>query len=93
MLPDKFQQIYVRLYWKGSKFDDIEKQNKIIDAFSKLTGKNCYNLLKHSIPKFIHEFLIMYFVFLLKLKIINNSTVESRYDIIKMIRWYIFFSN
>lgn len=36
MLPEKFQQIYIRLYWKGSKSDDIKKQ-EIKDAFSRIT--------------------------------------------------------
>lgn len=39
MLPEKFQQIYIRLYWKGSKSDGTENKQKIMDAFSKITGK------------------------------------------------------
>lgn len=39
MFPEKFQQIYIRLYWKGSKSDGNENKQKIMDAFTKITGK------------------------------------------------------
>lgn len=37
MLPANFQQIYIRLYWKGRTSDDIENRKKIMDEFSKIT--------------------------------------------------------
>lgn len=39
MLPEKFQQIYIRLYWKGSKSDGTENKQKIRHEFSKIKGK------------------------------------------------------
>lgn len=39
MFPEKFQQIYIILFWKGSKSDGTENKQKIMDAFSKITGK------------------------------------------------------
>lgn len=56
MLPEKFQQIYIRLYWKGSKSDGTENKQKIMDAFSKITGKKKNNLFK-----FKYAFSIIYF--------------------------------
>lgn len=73
MFPEKFQQIYIRLYWKGSKSDGTENKQKIMDAFTKITGK------KNNLFKFKYAFSIIYFVFLLKLKIFYNCILGSQY--------------
>lgn len=38
MFPAKFQQMYIRLYWKGTKNDESNRK-KIENSFSKIKGK------------------------------------------------------
>ena len=46
MLPKEFEQVYIRLYWKGEKDDekdDKQKLNKkILDKFHNMKGKKTF---------------------------------------------------
>ena len=51
MLPKEFEQVYIRLYWKGKK---DEKPNKtILDKFHNMKGKKEFysiNLIIRGLP-------------------------------------------
>ena len=40
MLPKEFEQVYIRLYWKGKK--DEKPNKKILDKFHNLKGKKTF---------------------------------------------------
>ena len=40
MLPKEFEQVYIQLYWKGDKDDQLNQLNEqILDKFHNMKGK------------------------------------------------------
>ena len=42
MLPKEFEQVYIRLYWKGEKDDKQKLNKKILDKFHNMKGKKTF---------------------------------------------------